>query len=94
MDAIRLIELTADIVAAHVANNRFAVGDVPELVARVHGALAGLDAPPGTPGHNIITDQAETVVNKQHAIDYFSTAVNCCARPSKLDSIGILQSLN
>ena len=40
----RLLELTADIVAAHVANNNVAVGDVPALVQRVHEALAGLGA--------------------------------------------------
>jgi predicted transcriptional regulator len=38
----RLLELTADIVAAHVANNNVAVGDVAGLVQRVHQALAGL----------------------------------------------------
>jgi predicted transcriptional regulator len=38
----RLLELTADIVAAHVANNNVAVGDVAGLVQRVHEALAAL----------------------------------------------------
>ena len=38
----RLLELTADIVAAHVANNNVAVGDLAGLVQRVHAALAGL----------------------------------------------------
>lgn len=37
-----LITLTADIVAAHVSNNRVEVGDVPLLVSTVHAALAGL----------------------------------------------------
>jgi predicted transcriptional regulator len=37
-----LLALTADIVSAHVSNNSVAVGDVPGLIARVHGALAGL----------------------------------------------------
>ena len=41
-DRTQLIELTADIVAAHVANNSVAVGDVANLVQRVHGALSGL----------------------------------------------------
>ncbi|HEX8239720.1 MAG TPA: MucR family transcriptional regulator [Allosphingosinicella sp.] len=49
MDAIRLVELTADIVAAHVANNRVTVEDMPNLVTRVHDALAGLGAPPAEP---------------------------------------------
>jgi predicted transcriptional regulator len=34
--------LTADIVAAHVANNSVAISDVPTLVRQVHEALAGL----------------------------------------------------
>ncbi|WP_417319633.1 MucR family transcriptional regulator [Erythrobacter aureus] len=42
MDHEDLIALTANIVAAHVSNNAVAVGDVPQLVETVHGALAGL----------------------------------------------------
>jgi predicted transcriptional regulator len=37
-----LITLTADIVSAHVSNNSIAVGDVGNLVERVHQALAAL----------------------------------------------------
>ena len=46
-DAMRetLITLTSDIVAAHVSNNSFAVGDVPTLISNVYTALAGLDQP-------------------------------------------------
>ncbi len=40
-----LISLTADIVAAHVSNNSVSVGDVPTLIANVHGALTGLSKP-------------------------------------------------
>src|SRR4051812_37520564 len=39
-----LLTLTADIVAAHVSNNSVAVNDLPNLIANVHGALAGLGA--------------------------------------------------
>ncbi len=35
-----LITLTADIVSAHVSNNRLAVNDLPQLIQNVHGALA------------------------------------------------------
>jgi predicted transcriptional regulator len=42
----QLIELTADIVAAHVSNNNVAVGDVANLVQRVHEALSGLGQAP------------------------------------------------
>lgn len=38
-----LVTLTADIVAAHVANNNVAVSDLALLIANVHGALAGLN---------------------------------------------------
>lgn len=41
-----LITLTADIVAAHVANNSVSVGDLPLLIANVHGALEKLGASP------------------------------------------------
>src|SRR3954465_2164510 len=49
MEQQQLIELTADIVAAHVANNKVAAGEIGDLVARVHGALAGLGPPPPAP---------------------------------------------
>ena len=38
-----LLNLTADIVSAHVSNNSVAVGDVAGLVQGVHAALSGLD---------------------------------------------------
>lgn len=37
-----LITLTSDIVAAHVSNNNVDVDDVPSLITKVFGALAGL----------------------------------------------------
>jgi predicted transcriptional regulator len=40
-----LVELTADIVSAHVSNNSVAIGDVANLVQQVHEALARLGAP-------------------------------------------------
>jgi predicted transcriptional regulator len=40
-----LLSLTADIVAAHVANNNVATGEVPQLIAQVHAALTGLTEP-------------------------------------------------
>jgi predicted transcriptional regulator len=45
MENEQLVQLTADIVAAHVANNNVAVGDVGNLVQRVHEALSGLTGP-------------------------------------------------
>lgn len=40
--ANELLSLTADIVAAHVGHNRVTVAELPELIAKVHGALSGL----------------------------------------------------
>ncbi|HWT43627.1 MAG TPA: MucR family transcriptional regulator [Sphingopyxis sp.] len=37
-----LLTLTADIVAAHVSHNNVGMADLPDLIGRVHGALAGL----------------------------------------------------
>jgi predicted transcriptional regulator len=44
-DEQALIELTADIVSAHVSNNTVSLSDVPELVKGVHAALARLGSP-------------------------------------------------
>lgn len=44
-----LITLTADIVAAHVANNNIPISDVPVLIDKVHGSLAGLGGAPSEP---------------------------------------------
>jgi len=44
-----LITLASDIVAAHVANNSVAVGELPELIGNVYTALAGLGAPAPEP---------------------------------------------
>lgn len=41
----QLVLLTADIVAAHLTNNIVAVGDVGDLIQRVHGALSDLGRP-------------------------------------------------
>jgi len=43
MEQEKLVELTADIVAAHVVNNTVSVGDMATLVQRVYEALSGLD---------------------------------------------------
>lgn len=43
-DDTNLLTLTADIVAAHLANNTVAVNDVPEMIRKVHDALRSLSA--------------------------------------------------
>ncbi|HEX8525633.1 MucR family transcriptional regulator [Allosphingosinicella sp.] len=45
MENEKLIELTADIVAAHVANNTVSVGDMPTLVQRIFEALSSVSQP-------------------------------------------------
>ncbi len=45
MEDQQIVELVADIVSAHVANNTVSVGDVPDLIQKVHSALAGLSNP-------------------------------------------------
>lgn len=44
-----LLMLTADIVAAHVANNHVMTTAVPDLIAAVHGALSSLGKPVDEP---------------------------------------------
>jgi predicted transcriptional regulator len=41
-----LIEMTTEIVAAYVASNAVAAGDLPALIHSVHKALSGAGAPP------------------------------------------------
>ena len=45
----QLIELTADIVSAHVSNNTVSLSDVASLVQQVHQALSGLGQEPEAP---------------------------------------------
>jgi len=40
-----LLTLTADIIAAHVENNKVATSDLPAAIAAVYNALAGLSQP-------------------------------------------------
>ncbi|MEI6419264.1 MAG: MucR family transcriptional regulator [Sphingomonadales bacterium] len=44
-----LLALTADIVAAHFANNTVAPGDVPGVIQNVYATLAGLGSPVAAP---------------------------------------------
>ena len=43
--AANFIELTAEIVAVYVANNSVQASGMPELIATVHSAVAGLSKP-------------------------------------------------
>ena len=44
VDNIELLALTADIVAAHVANNTIAVAELPGLIQQVYATLASVDS--------------------------------------------------
>ncbi|MFC0307583.1 MucR family transcriptional regulator [Rhizorhabdus histidinilytica] len=44
-----MLELTADIVASHLTNNKVAVGDVAELIRNVHATLTSLGQPAPEP---------------------------------------------
>lgn len=63
-------ELTADIVSAYVTNNAIPPGELPELIANVHGALSGAPTtatpesketgPPAVPIRRSVNDDAIT----------------------------------
>lgn len=44
-----LLELTADIVASHLTNNKVALGEVADLIKSVHSALNNLNQPDPEP---------------------------------------------
>ncbi|CAH1666041.1 Ros/MucR family transcriptional regulator [Chelatococcus asaccharovorans] len=48
-DRVASVELAAEIVAAYVANNSVAVGELPGLIANIHTALQRLGAPAEEP---------------------------------------------
>lgn len=45
-DRSELLALTAEIVAAHVSNNKLEAGELPALIRQVYGTLAGVGAEP------------------------------------------------
>lgn len=49
LDPQTLLTLTADIVSAHVSRNQVPAGDMPALIANVHGAMARLGSNAGEP---------------------------------------------
>ena len=42
IEKAEILELTTEVVAAHVSNNTVAVSDLPQLIKEVYGALSGL----------------------------------------------------
>ena len=45
----QLLELTSEIISAHVANNAVATADLPQMIAGVHAKLAALGRPAEPP---------------------------------------------
>ncbi|WP_341711054.1 MucR family transcriptional regulator [Erythrobacter sp.] len=74
MDSFRenaetLIVLTADIVAAHLSNNRVALEDVSNLISSVHAALSGLgDAATRPEGRADPAVSVRASVKKDHLV--------------------------
>jgi predicted transcriptional regulator len=74
-----LVELTADIVSAHVSNNSVAIGDVANLVQQVHEALSKLGNAPEATG----PAKREPVVSAKASVkpDYLTCMV--CGKKQK-----------
>ncbi|MXP41144.1 MucR family transcriptional regulator [Altererythrobacter soli] len=67
-DAGNLITLTADIVAAHASNNSIAPEQIPELIASVHQALAGLGKSPEVEARPEPAVSVRSSVKKDHIV--------------------------
>lgn len=66
--AIDLLNLTTDIVSAHVANNSVSVADLPALIGNVHAALAGLGAT--VAGPDVAQQEPAVAVRRSVKPDY------------------------
>jgi len=65
-----LLELTAQIVAAHVSNNPVSLPEVPSLIEQVHRTLAGLGRAAPTPA--LVAERPEPAVSiKKSVTDEF-----------------------
>jgi predicted transcriptional regulator len=72
-----LLALTADIVAAHVANNSVSVSDLPVLIANVHTALAALG---GTAAETTVAEKAEPAVSIRASVKPDTLTCLCCGK--------------
>jgi predicted transcriptional regulator len=76
----QVITLTADIVAAHVSNNRVAVNDIPELIRQVHTALSGL----GTSPVDEAPEKPEPVVSVRSSVKPDHIVCLACGQKNKM----------
>lgn len=75
-----LLSLTADIAAAHVSNNRVAVGELAQLVRQIHEALQGL----GQPAPDPAPAKREPVMSPKAAIKPDTIVCLVCGLKSKM----------
>ncbi len=81
-----LLALTADIVAAHVANNSVAVSDLPVLIGNVHMALAALGgaasdtALGGAASDTAVAEKAEPAVSIRASVKPDTLTCLCCGK--------------
>ena len=71
-DNSTLVALTADIVAAYVANNNVRVADLAEVIASTHTALVGLGTPavaePAAPEHVGVVSVRKSLASPDHIV--------------------------
>jgi predicted transcriptional regulator len=79
-DGEQVIMLTADIVAAHVSNNRVAVNDLPELIRQVHMALSGL----GTGPVEVEAQKPEPAVSVRSSVKPDHLVCLACGQKNKM----------
>ena len=80
MPNIDLRALTADIVAAHVSNNKIAVNDLADTITMIYGALANL----GTPVAPIVEKPVPAVPIKSSVKPHAITCLICGATQKAL----------
>jgi predicted transcriptional regulator len=66
--AVDLLNLTADIVSAHVANNSVAIADLPALIGSVHASLSGLGSTAA--GTDVPQQEPAVSVRRSVKLDY------------------------
>ena len=78
-----LLELTSDIVAAHVSNNPVPLGELPGLIETVFGTLSGLSLPPAEPEVEL-----KPAVNPKKSItdDFIDGLMNSLDRNRRVES--------
>jgi predicted transcriptional regulator len=65
---LEVLQLTAEIVASHVANNTVPLGEMPQLIKQVYDSLSGLGGEPaGAPAER---PQPAVAIRKSVAPDY------------------------